>query len=115
MSEALILEFSGVDGAKYREVNTTLGIDPETGEGDWPDGLLTHIGASSANGLLVTGDRRAEFGDAAGERIACDAQCESGCGGGNACGTHHQGGAAGYGHVCPSQIRSRSAETPHSG
>jgi hypothetical protein len=53
MSEAIILEFSGVDAAKYREVNATLGIDPDTGEGDWPAGLLSHTGASSSNGLLV--------------------------------------------------------------
>jgi hypothetical protein len=53
MSEALILEFGGVDAAKYHEVNATLGIDPETGEGDWPDGLVSHTGASSANGLMV--------------------------------------------------------------
>jgi hypothetical protein len=45
MSEALILEFDGVDPAKYDEVNVLLGIDPATGEGDWPDGLLHHTGA----------------------------------------------------------------------
>jgi hypothetical protein len=53
MSEALILEFSGVDAAKYREVNAHLGINPDTGEGDWPDGLVTHTGSTGANGLLV--------------------------------------------------------------
>jgi hypothetical protein len=53
MSEALILEFSGVSADQYREVNATLGIDPETGEGDWPDGITAHTGASGAVGLLV--------------------------------------------------------------
>ena len=53
MSEALILEFSGVGADAYRQVNETLGIDPETGEGDWPEGMLAHTGASSDAGLLV--------------------------------------------------------------
>ncbi len=53
MSEAIILEFGGVGAEKYREVNATLGIDPDTGAGEWPDGLQSHTGASSPNGLLV--------------------------------------------------------------
>jgi hypothetical protein len=53
MSDALVLEFGGVSAAQYREVNAILGIDPETGEGDWPDGLTSHTGAVSASGLLV--------------------------------------------------------------
>jgi hypothetical protein len=53
MSDALVLEFSGVSAAQYREVNALLGIDPDTGEGDWPDGLTSHTGAASADGLLV--------------------------------------------------------------
>jgi hypothetical protein len=44
MAEALILEFDGVDPAKYDEVNGLLGIDVDTGEGDWPDGMLDHTG-----------------------------------------------------------------------
>jgi hypothetical protein len=53
MSEALVLEFSGVSADKYREVNGILGIDPVTGEGDWPAGLTSHTGAATADGLLV--------------------------------------------------------------
>jgi hypothetical protein len=53
MSNALVLEFSGVSPAQYREVNELLGIDPETGAGDWPDGLACHTGAASGDGLLV--------------------------------------------------------------
>ncbi len=53
MSDALVLEFSGVSAAQYREVNAILGIDPDTGEGDWPDGLTCHTGAVSAGGFLV--------------------------------------------------------------
>jgi len=53
MSEALILEFKGVSADQYKAVNTILGIDPVTGEGDWPDGLLSHTGASDPQGGLV--------------------------------------------------------------
>ena len=53
MSEAIILEFAGIGADKYREVNAALGIDPDTGEGDWPAGLLSHTGASGPDGLLV--------------------------------------------------------------
>jgi hypothetical protein len=53
MSDALVLEFSGVSAAQYREVNAVLGIDPDTGEGEWPDGLTCHTGAVSASGFLV--------------------------------------------------------------
>ena len=53
MSDALILEFKGVTAEQYGAVNTTLGIDPKTGEGDWPAGLLSHTGAIGAGGDLV--------------------------------------------------------------
>jgi hypothetical protein len=53
MAEALILEFSGVKVDDYRAVNALLGIDADTGEGDWPAGLLNHIGATSDGGLVV--------------------------------------------------------------
>jgi hypothetical protein len=53
MSDALMLEFQGVTADQYNAVNTNLGIDPETGEGDWPAGLHSHVGAIDANGNLV--------------------------------------------------------------
>ena len=43
MAELLILEFDGVTESEYRNVNAELGIDPETGKGDWPAGLITHL------------------------------------------------------------------------
>ena len=43
MAELLILEFDGVSESEYRNVNAELGIDPETGKGDWPAGLITHL------------------------------------------------------------------------
>jgi hypothetical protein len=53
MSEAVILEFSGVSAEQYQAVNQVLGIDYATGAGDWPDGLLTHTGATTAGGGLL--------------------------------------------------------------
>ena len=42
MPEALILEFAGLNDADYAAVSGNLGIDMETGKGDWPAGLLSH-------------------------------------------------------------------------
>jgi hypothetical protein len=53
MSEALILEFQGVTVDQYNAVNTALGLDPITGVGDSPPGLLSHTGATTAAGDLV--------------------------------------------------------------
>jgi hypothetical protein len=53
MADGLILEFEGVGVDEYRAVNRALGIDPETGEGDWPDGLLFHSAGSIPGGLIV--------------------------------------------------------------
>jgi hypothetical protein len=53
MSEALILEFKGVTADQYNAVNRTLGIDPATGQGDWPPGILSHTGAAGEGGSLV--------------------------------------------------------------
>ena len=53
MSDALIFEFSGVNSDLYHQVNQVLQFDPATGEGDWPDGLVSHTGAESGDTLLV--------------------------------------------------------------
>jgi hypothetical protein len=50
MSEALIFEFKGVTSDQYNQVNAVLGLNPATGEGDWPAGLLSHTGAVGAGG-----------------------------------------------------------------
>jgi hypothetical protein len=52
MSEALILEFKGT-AAQYKAVNEILGINMATGEGDWPAGLLSHVGAAGSTGSLL--------------------------------------------------------------
>lgn len=53
MSEAVVLEFDGVDATHYQKVNEILGLDPATRAGDWPDGLTSHTGGASADGFLV--------------------------------------------------------------
>ena len=54
MAAAVILEFEGVTTKEYDAVNTALGIDMSTGEGDWPDGLVSHsAGLNEAGHLTV--------------------------------------------------------------
>lgn len=53
MSEALFFEFTGVSADDYQAVNAILGLDPVTGSGDWPPGLLSHTGAAGAGGSLM--------------------------------------------------------------
>ena len=50
MAELLILDFEGVDEADYLKVNEALGIDAQTGEGDWPPGLISHVAGASDTG-----------------------------------------------------------------
>jgi hypothetical protein len=50
MAELLILDFDGVDEADYRKVNGALGLDPATGAGDWPAGLVSHVAGVSDTG-----------------------------------------------------------------
>lgn len=67
MSETLILQFDGVGQSEYNAVNAKLGIDPVTGQGDWPAGLLAHAGGHSDDGRFVVAevwesrDAQAEF------------------------------------------------------
>jgi hypothetical protein len=53
VAAGLILEFEGVTLTEYYAVNAALGIDQETGEGDWPDGLVTHTAGLNEDGHLV--------------------------------------------------------------
>jgi len=50
MAELLVLEFDGVDEAAYAKVNAELGLDPHTGAGDWPAGLITHVAGVAEGG-----------------------------------------------------------------
>lgn len=53
MAAELILEFEGVSTDEYFAVNEELGIDPESGEGDWPAGLVAHSAGLNEAGHLV--------------------------------------------------------------
>jgi hypothetical protein len=53
MPEVLILEFTGVDASAYAAVNAQLGIDMNTGTGDWPAGLLSHAAGTADDGAFV--------------------------------------------------------------
>ena len=56
MPEALILEFTGVTEAEYAAVNKHLGIDMNTGQGDWPAGLLSHAAGTADDGTFVVAE-----------------------------------------------------------
>ncbi|HEU4599678.1 MAG TPA: hypothetical protein VFS26_08020 [Solirubrobacterales bacterium] len=53
MADGLILEFEGVGLDAYERVNGKLGIDMESGEGDWPQGLLFHSAGAKEGGFVV--------------------------------------------------------------
>jgi hypothetical protein len=53
MADALILEFDGYGVDDYERVNGQLGINMQTGEGPWPDGLLLHSAATKPGGFVV--------------------------------------------------------------
>lgn len=53
MSDALFYEFTGVSADDYKSVNAILGLDPATGGGDWPAGLLSHTGAAGTGGGFI--------------------------------------------------------------
>jgi hypothetical protein len=53
MAEAVILEFTGIGPAEYNAVNGKLGIDMNTGDGAWPEGLLSHAAGTSDAGTFV--------------------------------------------------------------
>lgn len=53
MTSQLILEFDGVTTDEYDAVNKALGLDPDTGEGEWPDGMVTHAAGLNDAGHLV--------------------------------------------------------------
>ena len=53
MPSQVILEFEGVTTKEYNAVNDALGIDTNTGSGNWPDGLVVHAAGLNENGHLV--------------------------------------------------------------
>ncbi len=53
MAKGLILEFEAFGKETYDGVNQHLGIDMDSGEGDWPAGLLFHSGGAKPDGWVV--------------------------------------------------------------
>jgi len=51
MAEVIVFEVD-CDPALYPKVNEVLGLDPVSGSGEWPRGLLSHVGAAG-DGLIV--------------------------------------------------------------
>ena len=52
MAEVIIIEVD-CDPALYMKVNGILGLDPNTGAGDWHKGLVTHIGGGGEGTVVV--------------------------------------------------------------
>jgi hypothetical protein len=53
MAAGVILEFEGIGQKEYDAVNAALGIDMSTGDGDWPDGLISHTAGHRDDGRFV--------------------------------------------------------------
>ena len=53
MAEGLILEFDGVGREQYDAVSGRLGIDMDSGQGDWPAGMVFHAGGAKPGGWVV--------------------------------------------------------------
>ena len=53
MSEMLVVEFTGVSSDHYQAVNKILQIDSSDGEGDWPDGLHSHVAGTGDDRMTV--------------------------------------------------------------
>jgi hypothetical protein len=72
MSDALIPEFSGVTVDQYNALNKILNLNPTTGEGDSPTGLISHTGASGDGGafqVLEVWDSQASQGSFMASRL----------------------------------------------
>jgi hypothetical protein len=52
MADAIIFEVD-CEPALYSKVNQALGLDPDTRSGEWPNGLLSHVGAGGDNLVIV--------------------------------------------------------------
>jgi len=52
MAEVIVIEVD-CDPALYPQVNQVLGLDPATGSGDWPLGLVSHVGGGSEGTVVV--------------------------------------------------------------
>lgn len=55
MAAGLVLEFPrGLGEKEYDAVNSQLGVNMRTGQGEWPAGLQSHAAGMSDEGFVVT-------------------------------------------------------------
>ena len=52
MAEVIIIEVD-CDPALYPKVNEVLGLNMDTGEGDWPKGFISHVGGGGDGTVSV--------------------------------------------------------------
>src|SRR4051812_16612752 len=52
MAEVFIIEID-CDPGLYPQVNKALGLDMDKGTGDWPKGLITHVGGGTSSTVSV--------------------------------------------------------------
>ena len=52
MAEVIVIEVD-CDPALYPKVNQLLGLDPATGSGDWPNGMVSHVGGGGDGTVVV--------------------------------------------------------------
>jgi hypothetical protein len=52
MAELIVIEVD-CDPTLYPKVNETLGLDPDAGTGDWPKGLVSHVGGGRDGKVVV--------------------------------------------------------------
>jgi hypothetical protein len=52
MAELIVIEVDCEPGL-YSKVNEELGLDPGKRSGDWPNGLLSHVGGGSVGTVVV--------------------------------------------------------------
>jgi hypothetical protein len=52
MAEVIVIEID-CDPALYPKVNDVLGLDPASGAGDWPKGLVSHVGGGGDGTVVV--------------------------------------------------------------
>ena len=52
MAHMIVIEVD-CDPALYPKVNEALGLDPNTGAGDWPEGLISHVGGGGEGTVVV--------------------------------------------------------------
>ena len=52
MAEVILIEVD-CDPSLYAKVNQALGLDPATGSGEWPKGLVSHVGGGGDGKVVI--------------------------------------------------------------